>query len=55
MLWRVAALIMSVVEALLNKETNVQMLMALHNHDCGKVDIDMIMRNTDCSHISPRP
>ena len=44
MLWRVATIIASVVETLV---ANVQMLIILHNHDCGKVDIDItIMKNT---------
>ena len=44
MLWRVAALITSFVEIYV---ANVQMLMVLHNHDCGKVEIGItIMKNT---------
>ena len=61
MSWRVAALIISVIGALLNKEisTKVQILMVLHNHDCGEVDISItIMKTTSRllqSQKSPSP
>ena len=29
-----------------NNTANIQMLIVLHNHDCRKVDIIMIMKNT---------
>ena len=43
MLWRVTALIASVVETLLARKyiANVQMLIVLYNHNCKMVDIGM--------------
>jgi len=46
MLQRVTALIASIVETLLNKEvTSVQMMMVLHNPDCGKDSQTMVLIN----------
>ena len=49
MSWRVTALITSAIGTLLIKEkytTKVQILMVLHNHDCGKVDISITIMKT---------
>ena len=45
----ITALILSIIRTLLNKEytTKIQILIILHNHDCGKADISiMIMKTT---------